>query len=349
MTAVSIVLTLIGGPNEFGALYGMLLVLVIVCTVGLAFNEPPVKPALAAFYIVSTGATFLLSAAAISFGSEGAVHWQSLASTAPFILLLSYRPKRSIQALGTVVWVIVIALTATLAESANATQIVAIGGLVGLLFSRGWTQFLQSLSDMSEESARARERAFHDHITLVAEQAAQESYRRWLDAGLDSALSLLHEIADGTRDPLTTETQEACGSEELYLRQLVLISPEIVHLGNAAMPLLRLAREQEIPFRLRLGGLDTPNESTAAAVAGMILHALTKSENQAPVSASVFPWHSGLQLTLTGPFLEREEFPELPLQTTVETNNNGSIGVTQIVFEFHSDLPKNPINHSAIA
>lgn len=302
---VSVLLTAIDGTRLHGALYAMIAVMVLACVPGLVPWPRRSVPWIAALLIAGTCAVFFLSAAATGFGSSYPLRWQALAQTGPFVLLLSLRPGRRTLLTGAAIWALLVAglSIAALPESARAAQITAIAGLIGLGFSCVWAAFQRIDGRLGRQALRSRRRAFAARLRLDLETAAQSSYLRGLDAGIDSAVGLLDEIAEGRRDPRSEATRAACGEEERYMRQLVQIGPDLVHLGREVTPTLRYARDRGVRFMLRLGSTDAPDPQTARGIAAVLLDALAETEPEQSLSATLFPVEGGLQLTIAAPRL----------------------------------------------
>lgn len=301
VTVVSLVLTAASRTGHSAALIVMIAIMAAVWIVARCTGPRRLRPWAVAAFTIATVIVFWLSAAATAFGTDNAVYWQALAVTGPFVLLMSYpHPHRATLVAGTV-WGLAVLAIATFAAfgSFAGAAIVIVAGCVGIAFAAGWSGFQTAIAELSRETAAAQRRTFRAQLTADAERAAQETYRRWLEAGLDSAIDLLQEVAEGRRDPQRQQTRQACNEEEAYLRQLALITPELVHLGHTMMPLLRIAREQRTPLTLRLGGQDAPDEVTATEMSSAVADALASAAPDQNVTASVFPIHDGLQLTIT--------------------------------------------------
>lgn len=282
------------------------------------------------FLALSTGAVLLLSNAAHSFGSYNAFTGQALAATGPFIMLLAHRPTRSMVGVGLAVWLSAIGVAVLLGDSANASLVTLFLACVGLLFTFGWMRFMSAAALMTSTAANDAMRAFVSQLEYDGEQAAQQTYRRWLDAGLDRTIVLLSEIANGDRPVDDPTTHAACAEEESYLRQLVLISPELGHLGNALIPMLRDARELGVHLVLRLGGLDAPNEDSAASLVSGVSQALQAAGAGSTVTATFFPVDGGLQLTITGSRIEPADLATLPESFTAVVEERETLNITQI-------------------
>jgi len=302
VAVVGIVLTLAGGTNEHLALYPMIGLMLLAWALCRIEALRRARRLLSALLALLTLAVFLLSAVATGFGTIGPIHWQALAPTGPLVLLVSLDAGRRILALVSVALAALVTVIAALVlpVSAAAAQIVVGAGAVAFGFAVVWTMFRAYVTRLGVQTALARSRVFAAELSAELDAAAQASYRSWLDSGLDSAVELMNDIARGARPPHDPETRRACGEEERYLRQLLQISPELVHLRGRLMPTLRYARSRGIAYLLRLGGADAPDEESAHHIASTVLRNLTETDAGQTLSASLFPVQEGLQLTLTG-------------------------------------------------
>lgn len=308
VTAVACVLTVAGGSDAYLALTSMIAVMTLSCVgyVRLAPASEVSRPGsgwLAALLAGSTCAAFLLSGAAVDFGRENAVHWQALAATGPFILLLSLRTRRRYQRAGLLAWGITVCAVAALVlrSAPQAAGIVVLAAVVGIGFCWVWSRFQAVARDLCVHAARAHHRAAAARTSADLETAAQTSFRRWVDAGLDEAAALLRSLAEGASSPDSPDVRAVCGEEEDYLRQLVQIGPELVHLGPVLMPTLAFSRSRGVDFTLRVGANDTPDEASAGQIADLILASVGAAPRGTRLTASIFPVEAGIMLTLLGP------------------------------------------------
>ncbi|KKI16928.1 MULTISPECIES: sensor histidine kinase [unclassified Leucobacter] len=311
VTAISVVLTLGGGTNRFLALFPMLGVMLLAWAVSRSAVLRRAPAVLSAILIACTCAVFFLSAAATAFGSAGAVNWQALAPTGAFVLLLSLDAGRTARFLGAAAWILLACGTAVIAWriSPTAAQITVIAALVGLGFVVVWETFRARVGRLAEQAERARQRVLEAELRAELDAAAQADHRRWTDAGLDASVELLRAIAAGEREPSDPALRLACAAEERYLRQLVQLSPELVHLSRSLVSAIRLARERAVDFSLRIGATDTGDEEAARDIAGTVLGGLRTAPRGSALSASLFPVGAALQLTLIGPGIA----PQRPL------------------------------------
>ncbi|MCD2499237.1 sensor histidine kinase [Microbacterium nymphoidis] len=322
VTLIGVLLTAIGGANAYGALF---LMLAVMAGAWLAFRARRLRAhrgGLAVALVAAALTVFVLSAAATDFGSSGVVHWQALAPTGALIMTFALLPSlRIIVASLSAVAAVVIALALTVAAAdLTAAGNIAVAGCVTLGFAALWARFQILVERIGARSLRSRQETFTANLATEVAAAAQAHYLRWMAAGLDDAITLLQELADGSRHPADEETRALCADEERYLRQLVQISPELIHLGREMMPTLQFARDRGIDYSLRLGSTDTADEATARLLSAMVLHNLATTPSGSSVLASVFPAQDGLQLTLVGSGLSVPPSPSpWPTDTTVST------------------------------
>jgi hypothetical protein len=308
VTVVSVVLTVMGGTDHGLALFPMVGVMALCWAVtALVRRVRPNASGLPGYVLVlmviGTPTVFVLSAAAVRFGSDGAVDWQALAATGPFVLFLAARPRRVVFWSGAAIWILTVVIVAgtTWPRDPNDAMIILVAGCVGVGFSSAWKRFQEIISRIGGHTAQAQQRAFDARLAADMQAAAQATFRRWLDAGLEHSMDLLRRIAQGHLSPAVVETRSLCGSEELYLRQLTLVSPRLIHLGHAVMPVLATARARDVQITVRLGERDTPDETTAQNVSQLMLGAVAVVPNGGSLTATVFPVRDGLQITLITP------------------------------------------------
>ncbi|MGM5068620.1 sensor histidine kinase [Rhodococcus qingshengii] len=310
-TAVSVILTAAGGTNNHMALFPMIALMAAACLV--YHFVPGFRGHRLAGLVLATisSAVFVLSAAAVEFGSDGVFHWQALAATGPFVLLLSVTTKRSTRALAAALWTVAVLATAVvgLSYSGTAAQIVLVAGAVGIGFCGLWATLQHLLATFGREAVRSEREVHEVLLQAEVEEAAQKSSQRWMDAGLESAINLLDEIGRSARDPASQSTRRACGAEERYLRQLIQISPNLVNLSRAFPATLARARDLGVSFFLQLGDVDIREDETAQSISTYILGILTKLNPGDELRVSLFPVGDALQLTLVGESIASPDFP----------------------------------------
>lgn len=302
VTAVSVVLLAAGSVNHGAALLPM--IAIMLASWALFRYAPRVRRRgwFLALMAVATVAVFVLAAAATSFGTDAAMHWHALAPTGPFVLLLAGTANVWQRIAAAAVWALAAGAIAwpLVTATPEAAQIVLIAAGVGLGFAGVWASFQRVLRRLGAQAGAARSALAEAELRAELGAATDAGYRRWVAAGLDTAIALLHRIAAGAADPSALDTRLACEEEERYLRQLVQFGPQLVHLGRTLVETLSIARERGVNYVLSLGEQDAPDEQTAVEVAAAIGHALRALSPGDTLRASFFPVHDGLRLTLLG-------------------------------------------------
>lgn len=304
VTGVGLVLALTGESSEPRA--HLVMILCMIASLGIAFAVG--RRAVAdSFVIVSrwalaalTIAVFIASGAAVDFGSTSAVHWQSLAPTAPFVALLGTLPGRRVRLAAGLVWTLAIVSVSGLAAmhyGFTPAAIVLASGLVGIGFGIAWTEFQRLIGGFAAETARLQAATFRSHVDQDVRDAAIETHRRWAEAEVERAASLLRRIARGELVPDAPQTQTRCAIEERYLRQLISVNPEHVQIGPLVSMVLAQMR-RGVAVRLTLGDRDLADEVVAAHVMGSVRVALRSLGPHDELDVSVFPIDGGVQLTM---------------------------------------------------
>ena len=313
VTAVSVILTATNSANH--TLSAVVMIAIMVGVTVLARVAVPDRRGrwVIAILVLAPSAIFFCTAVTTGFGSVNALHWQALAPTAPFVLLIARRVGRSSTVTATVLWIgtalgiMVLGLPATL----DAYVIVAVALAVGLGFGVVWDRFQYAVAQLCSDSAASSQRVFWADLEAKAAQAAQRTYLRWIDTGLDPTIQLMRELVDGTRDAQAHATRVACGHEERYLRQVIQVGPDLMHLGQSVFPTMRLAHDRGIDLTLRLGDQDAADRIAANEIANEITAVIKASTPADRIVASLFPVREGLQLTLV-------RLPEPLIEETTE-------------------------------
>lgn len=326
VTAVSVILTAAGGTNNHLALFPMIALMATACLV--YHFVPGFRHHRFAGLVLAVTASivFVLSATAVGFGSDGAFHWQALAPTGPFVLFLAVTPGLLMRGIATVLWTLIVLGTALvgLSYSMTAAQIVVMAGAVGIGFSGLWTTLQHLLATFGREAVKSEQEAHEAWLQAEIEESTQKSNQRWMDAGLESAINLLDEIGQISRDPASQSTRRACAAEERYLRQLIHISPHLVNLSRVFPATLARARDLGVSFFLQLGDVDIRQEATAQSVATYIQGILGKLNPGDELRVSLFPVGDALQLTLVGESITSPDFPFAKV-------TNAQLGTTHLI------------------
>ena len=306
VTVVGLLLMIAGATNAGNALVPMLSVMSVAVAVSIFAFFANSRHFAAVFLIVCVLVVFYLSAAANGFGVLGGAHWQALAPTGPFVLLVASQVHRAYVWTAAGAWLAVVAtmMSGVYVPNEYSPTMIFIAGFTGGMFSLGWVLFQSLAARVSAQEAvndqvRIRDQAREDFAKNV-----QESFRRWVDAGLESAIELMRRIEAGELPIDAPETRAACAREEKYLRQLVSISPRLTFLGSEMMPVLRTARAQGVDLDLRLGAVDAPDKATAEAIGSVVKVNVETAQAGEKLTVSVFDVADGVHLTMTGASLQ---------------------------------------------
>lgn len=300
VTAVSVILSLANEANYTGSTLIMLLLMASSWGWAHAAHRKRPSKLFTAFLVVAPSLIFVCAAATTAFGTANAIHWQALAPTAPFVLLIARRQLRRERVLAAIIWgatALAIVVSGS-APSDDAMAIVAVAGAVGLGFGIVWSQFQAAVEKLCLDGATAAQRTFWANVETSAAESAQRTYLRWIHVGLEPTILLLQEIAAAKRDPRARETRAACGYEELYLRQAIQVGPELVHLGPSVFPVMRQAHDRGVELTLRLGDQDATDLTAANSIVEEIAATVAAARPGDRVTASLFPVREGLQLTI---------------------------------------------------
>jgi len=203
---------------------------------------------------------FLISGSSVDFGTGYSLSWQGIAPALPlFILVAGARSGRMI-ALGVAAYsATAIAAAALLSGTGTASAVTLVILATGLVWVGGWAIFNQQLRRMAARAVREHEMAVRADEAADAQAASALVRARWRLAGIESSAELLRQLAT-SMDPASAEAQSRSGREETYLRQLILLPPELVHLGAWFCQALSTAREREVNLKVRTGAEDVPTE-----------------------------------------------------------------------------------------
>ena len=297
--AVSIMLTFSVNPGELEILVPMCALLLCLWFYAAITRTTGARGA-AILACAAVPVVFFLTAIATGFGSRLPTNWQALAPTSAFVLLSISRYSRLLTVIALPLWGLAIAASAWIAlkTSLEDMAIVVLAGIVGMGFIYAWLRYLSTVASLAETTASRYRQALAAQVRMDADEAAQNTYKRWLEAGLEHAIALLRKIASGQANPSHREVQQACATEESYLRQLLAIGPELVHLGPKVLPVIRSARERSMDFALRLGSRDARDEHIAEEISQVLYSGLAAARSSDRIAATIYPRQNDLQLTV---------------------------------------------------
>ncbi|TQK73285.1 MULTISPECIES: ATP-binding protein [unclassified Nocardioides] len=243
---------------------------------------------------------FVLSAAAVDYGREDPVLWQAIGATGPLIVITELGPRRSMAVWAALSYgAVVVAVAVAVGQSSQqAETITLIAGAAGLGLVAGWARFQHTIGAIGTQAAADQRAGWAADTRLAEREAADRSRARWRVAGLNRSLELL-EAVYGATDPGAPALRERCASEEAYLRQLTLLHPDLVHVGQWFARALSDAHERGVRLVVRAGGTDLPAEM-AAGVGDVVLAAVAETPRGTDLTVTLFPAPEGVRMTLVG-------------------------------------------------
>ncbi|WP_271986460.1 sensor histidine kinase [Pseudoclavibacter terrae] len=346
VTVVGVVLETVNRAGLASPAYPMLAVNVIAIIVAWrAFRvSVRVRAALAACLIALSVLAFVLSGAAVSFGSVDAVLWQALAPSAALVLVLAVpvaNPRRAawlsllIYGMGS----FVLAGLVTPMLGGNALT-VFIAGLVGVGFSLAWMHFRGAIARIGSKVDADQESVFRARIQESRIEAADAVRMHWMQAGLDGSIGVLDALSTGEADPNSPEVRSACALEESFLRQISLLSSEAVHLGPWLVRVLGECRQRGSALRLSADDVDIENADVADRLGELLLSCARATPAAGQLSITVFEQAGAATCTVVGDFpwvagAGRHWVADQPNAMTADLtiNTYGSQDVLQLVVE----------------
>ncbi|MCR1784642.1 hypothetical protein KVF89_19010 [Nocardioides carbamazepini] len=292
----------LGASNHPGELTpDYLLAALVVASTGLVWRswrrrERLTRAATAALVVVAPIA-FLASGVSVDFGMGYNLAWQAVAPVGPlFILVAGARSIRTV-AFGVLTYVAVgVTAALVLADTPTARATTSVVLLTGLVWLAGWCLFNHQLRRIASRGAREHEMAVRADEAAEVQAAAALIRARWRLAGIASATDLLRELG-GSMDPASAEAQRRSGREETYLRQVVLLAPDLVHVGAWFCQALLAARERGVDLQVRAGTRDVA-AADAETLGIYLVEATSAVAPGATVIVSLFEEGEGLQFRL---------------------------------------------------
>lgn len=284
---------------------------------------------------VAACVAFVLSAAAVGFGRDDIVLWQAICPSGPLLLLLGERrwsgagrPAVVAVALTIVGLAVLMAPTDLMASVSILVAGCACLGLVG-----GWRVFQWLLARIGRQLVADSSEAHRLRIEADSRDAASRARRRWTAAGLGESVAILRQVAGAEVDPRAEELRSTCATEEVYLRQLTQLHPDLVQMGDWFAQALADSRSGECRLAVRSGGVDV-SADLAPALGDLLLQAVSAVPPGAQVTSTLFPAPDGLRFTLVGPGPHLADVAQLwlaPAETELSIQRLGAQDLVEVV------------------
>lgn len=228
--------------------------------------------------------------------------WPGIGISPLLVILLMAAPSRWYLVAATGALVVTGALCAELWASTSDLAVIAIVNVVlHLAQMAGWVNFAIALVHVSERVSGARRRARESRSHRVSLAEARAVHERWLSEGVQAALDLLEELQEGRSDPMAPAVQQRAAQVTRELRQRLLLSPDLTHLGSWLAAAVDRSKRRGVHLELRLGDKDLPDAHHAAAVGGALLEAIDVLAPGSEVTVAYFGSGQESDLTIVGP------------------------------------------------
>lgn len=304
MIGVGLAIEPLSRPGQLTATYAMIAVnAVVVGASWLATRRGRRLPsALVPLLLASIPVTFLLAFAAVGFGYGKLNTWQSLGVCTPMIVLLTMAKngKPFLAAVAVLLGTIVITAAVIWQDSPSTAMVVPIGAAPAVGLIVGWFFFVHTLTAIIERTAADRRVAWLARVETATRSAADRARDRWRTAGTRESLELLGRVADGTADPRDLEIRAGAAAEEAYLRQLCLLSPEVIQMSPWLGRALAEARVRSVRLTLRTGDVDPPDAESAALLGSCLLAAIAATPPGDGLTVGMFRRADQGRFTLVG-------------------------------------------------
>lgn len=190
-----------------------------------------------------------------------------------------------------------------------------------------WRHFQNLIGSIGHQAAQQQRHAAELRVETGRREAADRAHDRWRISSLDEATALLRRLADGTSQPTDPYLRRLCSQTEAHLRQLTLISPDLVHMGQWLARALDEAHRAGVELVVRTGITDV-DETTAGAWGRLVVDTIAATPPETPLTITLFPVPSGVRLTLVG---EHPHLATVAARATAVTPVVQTLGVLDVV------------------
>lgn len=303
LVGVGVALAALNHPGEATPEWLMVAVVAAACWLAWRERERARLSAWTMIALMTAGPlAFVMSAWAVGFGRADPFLWQAIAPTGPLLALMIVSLPGTVKMLGFTAYGLTVGATAAgvAPTSLEAALVTVIAGLAGVGLVVGVASFVRSLADVATRADRERREAFAVGLELAAVEAAAESRRRWREAGLEESIRLLRAIGEGRADPGDPAIRDRCSDEEAFLRQLLLLKPELVQMGTWLARALNASRLKGVGLTVRTGAADATADG-AHQFGKTLLTVVDAMPPGTKLTTAFFTTTRGLTMTLVAP------------------------------------------------
>lgn len=248
-------------------------------------------------------ACFLGGLAAIDFGRAEVDDWPIIVMTALPVIVLIARKSMAAFLIGIGLLALTAAVTTYVLwrSTPAAAAVIPAGAVTQLAIISAWVVLRQVMDSIGAEHQRTLRELADDRLEREARDRIGAARARWTNAGTRRSVAVLRRIANGEAHPAERSVQRECGEAERYLRQVLLLSPEIVHMSPWLGQALSEARAKSVSLMLRPGAVDASSEQLATTFGHVVLACIDAVSSGVELGLGLFPGENGPQMLLVGP------------------------------------------------
>lgn len=245
---------------------------------------------------------FVASMAGIDFGREHVLTYYAVGIAPLLPILISTAGKEWALAAGGLLTATAAVMASIVAmDSTQHSMIVVVGVAPAIGLGVGWWVLDEWVPMTVTRSERIRLRTRRTSLDARAQREISQARQRWGTASLRRAGELLRGIGEAEFDVDDQAVQEACSTEEQYLRQILLLNPRSYRMNVWFAYALAAARSRNILLTIRSGDRDADDDSVADLVGSIVLNAIGSTPIGAQLTVSWFPTAAGPRLGIVGP------------------------------------------------
>ncbi|MCR1784671.1 ATP-binding protein [Nocardioides carbamazepini] len=257
----------------------------------------------AVLVVAGLPAGYLLGFAGIGSGQDEPYLWHPIGLTPLLVVLLVLGRSRVPLAAGVTAMALTAAAVAVWLwpDDRQTGVIAATLALIQLCQLTAWQVFHESVGRLGLRLVSDQRQAAASRREAAALEAVARARERWMAAGVRASVELLASIAAGDVDPTDPAVRARCDEEERYLRQLSLVSPDLVHLSGWFARALAEARARAVRLTLWSGDIDVEDGRAADQLGRLILAVVASAPREADLTVGLFSDHGAPRLHLVGP------------------------------------------------
>lgn len=295
----------VNGSGSALSAYAMLIVVggLSLAAWGLCRRGASLPRWLTVLILLGIPVAFLMGLGGIDFGRGNADGWSTIAMTPLLVVLLVTTRSRTPFFIGIGLLALTAAATTYFVGSAaaNGAAIIPLDAATQLAVLAAWLVLHHVIDDIGAKHMRIQRTLAEDRMERAARDTVATARARWTASGVRTSLEVVRQIARGEVDPGEHRVRAQCAEAERYLRQVLLLSPELVHLGPWIVRALADARSRSVSLNVRGFAEDVSDEMLAESLGRLILAGVDVLPPGAELDVGLFPRGEGTRLLMVGP------------------------------------------------